>query len=73
MDFPQTYQSKDKVDPISLFDAPTIKKESKPEVNEIPYFGGLWVLKRIILGSYSSSFEKGSKRMWLFGSMVRLW
>lgn len=40
MDFPQEYQNREKVDPLTLFQAPTVKKESKPEVNFLSFF--LW-------------------------------
>jgi len=32
IDFPQEFQNRQKVDPVTLFTAPTIKKEAKPEV-----------------------------------------
>ena len=32
LDFPPDYQNREKVDPLTLFQAPTLKKESKPEV-----------------------------------------
>ena len=36
-DFPEEFQDWRKVNPVSLFDAPTIKKESNPESNVVEH------------------------------------